>query len=162
MYKKISGFSDEISEKVTEQFAVLNKLGISYFEPRGIDGKNISGLSTEDVLQLKKQMERFGISASSIGSPIGKIKLEEDFEEHFILFQKVVWIAKELGITRVALFYKINNLSEFKISEVRKLTKILRLSNKMMETIFYRSSEFNTPLCSVLKKRKTSRRYYSL
>ncbi len=38
-YNKISGFSDEISKEITTQFSVLNKLNISYFEPRGVDGK---------------------------------------------------------------------------------------------------------------------------
>ena len=38
----ISGFSDEIDSNVVKQFEHLNKLGISYFEPRGIDGKNIA------------------------------------------------------------------------------------------------------------------------
>ena len=33
----ISGFADEIDKSVDIQFAVLNKLGIKYFEPRGID-----------------------------------------------------------------------------------------------------------------------------
>ena len=41
-YSKISGFSDEISEDICKQFDVLNKLGIKYFEPRGVNGKNIS------------------------------------------------------------------------------------------------------------------------
>ena len=36
-YGKISGFSDEIDKSITKQFEVLNKLGISYFEPRGVD-----------------------------------------------------------------------------------------------------------------------------
>ena len=52
-YEKISGFSDEISEQVEEQFSVLNQLNIKYFEARGIDGKNIS------IHQVKKEKERF-------------------------------------------------------------------------------------------------------
>ena len=44
-YSKISGFSDEIDKSIVTQFSVLNRLGIKYFEPRGIDGKNISAKS---------------------------------------------------------------------------------------------------------------------
>ena len=43
-YDRISGFADEIAEDVDTQFRVLNKLDIRYFEPRGIDGKNIAEL----------------------------------------------------------------------------------------------------------------------
>ena len=47
-YKKISGFSDEIDAQIDVQFEVLNKLGIKYFEPRGIDGKNYGNVSQDD------------------------------------------------------------------------------------------------------------------
>lgn len=103
-YNKLSGFSDEISKVVEEQFAVLNKLNINYFEPRGIDGKNISTLNEEEIAELKEKMNRYGIKASSIGSPVGKIKLEEPFEEHFEMFKHVVHIAKELGAKYIRMF----------------------------------------------------------
>ena len=57
-YYKISGFADEIAESVDTQFEVLNKLNIGFFEPRGIDGKNISTLNDGEI------------QISSIGSPI--------------------------------------------------------------------------------------------
>lgn len=46
------------------------------------------------------------------------------------------WIAKQLGITRAALFEKINNKREFKASEVAKLAKILSLPEEVREIIF--------------------------
>ncbi len=104
MYDKISGFSDEIAEETDVQFTVLNKLNIRYFEPRGIDGKNISQLSAEEAGALKEKMDRFGIQASSIGSPIGKVRLSEPFEEHFRLFLHVVEIAGILGAKYIRIF----------------------------------------------------------
>ncbi len=103
-YPKISGFSDEIAEQADEQFRVLRQLGISFFEPRGIDGKNISALTKEEVLGLKEKMDRYGIKASSIGSPIGKVYLEDPFEGHFEVFQGVVRTAKLLGAEYIRLF----------------------------------------------------------
>lgn len=103
-YAKISGFSDEIAADVTTQFEVLTKLNICYFEPRGIDGKNISELSDEEAAALGEKMRAYGIRVSSIGSPIGKVKLEEDFEEHFRQFQRVVEIAGKLGSRYVRMF----------------------------------------------------------
>ncbi len=104
IYNKISGFSDEISSDVTAQFEVLNKLGIKYFEPRGINGKNISELSAEEVGLLKQEMKKYGISVSSIGSPVGKIKVTDSFEPHFELYKKVVEIAKELECKYIRIF----------------------------------------------------------
>ena len=103
-YSKISGFSDEIDKSIVKQFTVLNKLGISYFEPRGVDGKNISTLTDEEVAALKENMSKYGISVSSIGSPIGKMFLSEDFDAHFEAFKRVVKIAKELGAKYIRIF----------------------------------------------------------
>lgn len=104
MYEYISGFSDEIAEKVDTQFKILNKLGIKYFEPRGIDGKNISELNDEELTELKNKMNKYEIKVSSVGSPIGKVYLEEEFAPHFELFKRVVYIAKELGTKYIRIF----------------------------------------------------------
>lgn len=103
-YEKISGFSDEIASDIDTQFSVLNKLGIKYFEPRGINGKNISTLDDSELASLKTKMAEYGIQASSIGSPIGKIKLTDDFEEHFEIFKRVVDIAIELDTKYIRMF----------------------------------------------------------
>ncbi len=103
-YKKISGFSDEIDPSIAVQFPVLNKLDISYFEPRGINGKNISELNDEEVLALKAQMDAFGIKASSIGSPIGKIWMHDDFEPHLELLRQVIRTAKLLDCRYIRMF----------------------------------------------------------
>ena len=103
-YNKISGFSDEISPEIIAQFTVLNKLGIKYFEPRGINGKNISELDDSEVLALKETMKEYGISASSIGSPIGKIKTTDDFDAHFELFKRVVKTAQMLDCRYIRMF----------------------------------------------------------
>lgn len=101
---KISGFSDEIAPDTKTQFEVLNKLGICYFEPRGVDGKNISELNDDEAASLKNVMDKYKIKVSSIGSPIGKIKLSDDFNEHFELFKRVVKTAKILNTRYIRIF----------------------------------------------------------
>lgn len=129
MYQYISGFSDEIASDIDTQFQVLNKLGISYFEPRGINGKNIAFLDDSEVAALKEKMHAYGIQVSSIGSPIGKIKLEEDFEPHYAQFQRVVAIAKELGthFIRIFSFYHegTNWSSEERAEVLRRLKRMI-------------------------------------
>ncbi|MBR5614924.1 MAG: sugar phosphate isomerase/epimerase [Clostridia bacterium] len=101
---KISGFSDEIDSNINVQFRVLKKLGIEYFEPRGINGTNIADISDEQLVQLKQEMLNFGIKASSIGSPIGKISICDDFESHIDKLKRVIYIAKELDCRYIRVF----------------------------------------------------------
>ncbi len=104
MYGKISGFADEIAAEVDVQFEVLQRLQIRYFEPRGIDGKNISELSLEEARLLKEKMDKSQIRASSIGSPIGKVMLSDPFEDHFRLFTHVGEIAHILDTRNIRIF----------------------------------------------------------
>ena len=90
----ISGFSDEIDENTDVQFKHMNKLGIKYFEPRGIDGKNIADLTDSEAKALKEKMDRYGISVSSIGSPIGKIDINDEFEPHLEKLRNVIKTSK--------------------------------------------------------------------
>lgn len=100
----LSGFSDEIADDVQTQFAELNKCGISYFEPRGINGKNISDLDDQEVAALKDEMQRFGIQVSSIGSPIGKIQITDPFAPHLEKLRRVIAIAHALGTEYIRVF----------------------------------------------------------
>ena len=46
-------------------------------------------------------------------------------------------IAKKIGITREGFYKKLNNETEFKASEISTLQKILRLTNKRRDEIFF-------------------------
>ncbi len=46
-------------------------------------------------------------------------------------------VAKKLGITRAGFYKKLNNDSEFKASEISKLSAILSLSDSERERIFF-------------------------
>lgn len=100
----ISGFSDEIDQDIDIQFSALNKMGISYFEPRGINGTGIADLTDEQLEDLKAKMKEYGIKVSSIGSPIGKIGIRDDFDEHLVKLRRVIHIAKELGTKYIRMF----------------------------------------------------------
>ena len=120
----ISGFSDEIDKNIDVQFSVLNKLGIKFFEPRGIDGKNISLLTLDEAKELKCKMDKAGIRASSIGSPIGKADIK-DADKDFELFKHLVEIAKILDckFIRMFSFYNAQGSKDAVISALKRMAE---------------------------------------
>ena len=76
------GFSDEISDDFTEQCTVAKSLGLRYIEFRSAWRTNILDLGSEQLERSRQILTDHGLSVSSIGSPIGKIFLDEDFEPH--------------------------------------------------------------------------------
>lgn len=100
----ISGFADEYSESFDEQLAALNRLGVSHIELRGIDNVNVSDLTDEKLREVKSKLESAGIKVSSIGSPIGKIGIEDDFHAHMEKLRRTLEIQKELGAPYLRMF----------------------------------------------------------
>ena len=45
----LSAFADEYAASFDEQLAALSRFGIAYIEIRGVDGKNISTLTDEEI-----------------------------------------------------------------------------------------------------------------
>ena len=77
----LSGFADEAANQKTidQQFAALAALGMRYFSIRFIDAgngvKNVMALDDDEIVTVQEKLDEYGLSVSSIGSPIGKVKL---------------------------------------------------------------------------------------
>ncbi|MDR1492519.1 MAG: sugar phosphate isomerase/epimerase [Planctomycetaceae bacterium] len=79
----LSGFADEATsdKNAVEQFAVYAALGLQYYSIRFINVgegvKNVMKLTTPEIQEIRRLQDEYGINVSSIGSPIGKIKLKD-------------------------------------------------------------------------------------
>ena len=85
----LTGFSDESAEDFSEQLQYMQEFGIRYIEIRNADGINVADLTKEKREEIRLKLENAGIKISSIGSPIGKISIEDPFEPHFESFKRV-------------------------------------------------------------------------
>ena len=100
----LSAFADEIDANFDIQLESLKRLGINMIELRGVDGKSFTALTDEEVDAVKEKLEKSGITLSALGSPIGKIKVSDDFESHKALFTRIMDIGDKLGCKRVRMF----------------------------------------------------------
>lgn len=100
----ITGFADEIDNSLEKQMETLTELGIKYIEMRGVNGKNLSDYEPEDTVAIKKTLDENGFKLSAVGSPIGKIGINDDFEPHFEKFKKVVEIAEIMETKYIRMF----------------------------------------------------------
>ncbi len=100
----LSAFADEYAPSIDDQIVGLQKNGIRYMEIRGVDGQNISDISMEKAKEVKVKLDAAGIGVSSIGSPIGKIRLTDDFDAHLDKLRHTIAIAKILDCDRIRMF----------------------------------------------------------
>ena len=76
---RLSAFSDEAGNSLQEQIAALKRNGISFMEIRNVDGVNVQKLTLEQAEAIQAELEKNGLSVWSVGSPMGKVKLTEEF-----------------------------------------------------------------------------------
>ncbi|HEU4346429.1 MAG TPA: sugar phosphate isomerase/epimerase family protein, partial [Actinoplanes sp.] len=100
----LSGFSDEISPDFTEQCAVARDLGLKYIEVRSAWDVNILDLKPEQLSTMKEILAAYGLRVSSIGSPIGKIFIDEEFPPHLERMRHAAEVAQFFGAPYIRIF----------------------------------------------------------
>lgn len=81
----LSAFADEAANAKTavEQLSVIAALGLKYYSPRFVDVtgagkvKHVTELDADELAKLKSLHEQYGVRVASIGSRLGKIKLQD-------------------------------------------------------------------------------------
>lgn len=104
---RISGFADEISSDFDKQLDVVKKLGMSYICLRSAGTKGVAGYSPADFAdELWPKMQAAGIGLSSIGSPIGKVGIndEEGFQKQLVSLESLCQICEMTGCRYIRVF----------------------------------------------------------
>ncbi len=101
---KLSAFADEYTDGFAEQLLAMREFGITHIELRHADKKNVSVLAADEVKEIKKMLDASGIGVSSIGSPLGKITLDGDMDEHLETARRVFETANTVGAKFVRMF----------------------------------------------------------
>lgn len=75
----ISGFADEIDPQLDVQLKVVKELGMDHICLRAADGKGIADYTFEEFQQsILPRLQAAGVKVSSLGSPIGKIDIDDE------------------------------------------------------------------------------------
>ena len=93
----LSGFADEAANQKTaeQQFAAFAALGLQYYSIRFVDAgngiKNVMKLTKAEIIKVKHLEGEYGLNVSSLGSPIGKVKLldvDDKTHNQYVSFKK--------------------------------------------------------------------------
>src|SRR5690349_13738460 len=100
----LSGFADEIDPDLKTQCATLNDLGISYVEFRSAWDTNVLDLTDEQLGEAAAILAAHDLKVSSIGSPLGKINIADDFDAHLVRADRALAVAQRLGAPFIRIF----------------------------------------------------------
>ncbi len=100
----LSAFADEISPDLDVQMEVCASHGINHIDVRAIDGTNVSKFTVEQATEYAKRMSDNGFKTACLGSPLGKIRIDQDLPDHLELTRRCCEIAHAMGTDSIRMF----------------------------------------------------------
>ena len=101
---KLCAFADEADPAMSGQIEALHDNGIEFIEMRGVSGKNVTELTADEMRALRTRLDGEGIKVWSIGSPIGKVEIDCDFEKYLELYRHTLELANIAGAEKMRIF----------------------------------------------------------
>lgn len=133
----ISGFADEISAQLDEQLKVVTGLGMNYISLRAADGKGIAEYTVEEVKEkILPRLNAVGVKVSSLGSPIGKVEIEDEegFQKQLVQLDTLCQICKLLDCRYIRMFSfyipKGKNPDDYRETVLNKLKQFAAIAEK--------------------------------
>lgn len=133
----ISGFSDEISTQFDEQLKVVTDLGMNYISLRAADGKGIAEYTIDEVkTSIIPRLNDAGVKVSSLGSPIGKVEIEDEegFQKQLQQLETLCEICHLLDCRYIRMFSfyipKGKNADDYREVVLDKLKQFVKIAEK--------------------------------
>jgi sugar phosphate isomerase/epimerase len=100
----LSAFADEISPDPEVQIAVLKACDVHFIELRSINETNVLDLTDLQIQEFKSLLVKHDFGISAIGSPIGKVRIDEPFAPHLKRFERAIELCKIFGTRNIRIF----------------------------------------------------------
>ena len=101
---RLSAFADEVTEDFRGQVEYLARERVGFIEPRFINRKNIMALNRAELDDARRLIQDHGLKVSAIGSPIGKVRLDEPFGPHLDQFKHAAELARFFDTPFIRMF----------------------------------------------------------
>jgi 3-dehydroshikimate dehydratase len=101
---KLSAFADEISPDLDEQIKGCRENDVTHFELRSVNKINVLDFDKDLRQTIRSKITDAGMGVVCIGSPIGKVKINDPWETHFERFKIAVELAEFFGAPMIRIF----------------------------------------------------------
>lgn len=105
---KLCAFSDEAGSDIYTQINALKRNNIKLVELRSIDNKNVSDFTIEEAKEYYRIFKENDIEVWSIGSPLGKVDINVDFNEYEKKIRHTFEISKIFNCKNIRMFSFFN------------------------------------------------------
>lgn len=138
---RLCAFSDEYGNKLEEQIEGLKLNNIHLIEIRNVDGKNILNFTDEEAKHYYEELAKNDIRVWSLGSPLGKVDIDVDFEEYKnIVLKRLCELANIFQTSRIRMF-SFFKAYEKKDEVIKKLQEMVNFAKKYNVELYHENEK---------------------
>lgn len=101
---RLCAFADEAARALDEQIVAMQRHAIDLLELRAVDGVNVACIGEKSAREIHTRLLGEGITVWSIGSPIGKAKVTDEFAPQLEAAKHIFGTANALQCDKVRVF----------------------------------------------------------
>lgn len=129
----IYAFADEASKEIDLQIKAMKRNNLNGLEIRSVGTNNISVLPSDEAREIRKKMDDNGLVTWSIGSPIGKIDIEEgDYKDDLEKYKHCIELCDILGAKNIRLFSfripKEKNPEDYREEIIERMNRYMEIA----------------------------------
>lgn len=127
---RLAAFADEASAMIDDQIKAMKKNGVEFLEIRNVDGTNIAKIDEGKAKEVRTKLDDAGLAVWSMGSPVGKTKIQDDFAFESEQFKRVLENVYILGAKCIRLFsfYGTDGKPEYRDEVLLRLSRYLEMA----------------------------------
>ena len=136
----LSCFADEISPRLDEQLAVMERMNVRYLSLRSVEDVNVLKLTDAQIRDIASALKSRGMGVSSIGSPIGKTPVTDDISLCLDQTRRAIDIARALDCPRVRVFsfyMKKDELDKYRGEVIDRLRRMAEMAAEAGVTLMH-------------------------
>lgn len=138
---RLCAFSDEYGNKLEEQIEGLKLNNIYLIEIRNVDGKNVLNFTDEEAKHYYEELLKNDIRVWSIGSPLGKVDIDVDFEEYKnTVLKRLCELANIFQTSRIRMF-SFFKAYEKKDEVIKKLQEMVNFAKKYNVELYHENEK---------------------
>lgn len=138
---RLCAFSDEYGNKLEEQIEGLKLNNIYLIEIRNVDGKNVLNFTDEEAKHYYEELLKNDIRVWSIGSPLGKVDIDVDFEEYKnTVLKRLCELANIFQTSRIRMFSFFKAYGK-KDEVIKKLQEMVNFAKKYNVELYHENEK---------------------
>ncbi len=142
---RLSGFADEIGPDLDLQIQTLRDEHLRYLELRAVWETNVLDLTDAQRREVKDRLGDAGIGVSSIGSPIGKVRIDEPWQDHVERFAHCLDVAEFFEAPYIRLFSYYppegGRIANYRDEVIRRLREQVRMAEGRPVTLLHENEK---------------------